>query len=171
MQSLVAKQLATFSCSSRCYPSGNTTCYEHATCLADAPITSSPTAPSFLLLPSPGGKVRPPNARVKELQSQVEALQAALQQRNPNSVAALLAASRPAADESTLVEELRGDVEALQVCCLFGSCSLFVALSLGLDITGGSVEYRAVVEELQGAWRRCRMVSFYKSTIFLCYAV
>ncbi|GFR49111.1 hypothetical protein Agub_g10907 [Astrephomene gubernaculifera] len=60
-------------------------------------------------------RVAAANARVRELEAQVDQLQKALRSRAPaNSLAAVVAAARPSPEEGALVAELREQVEALQ---------------------------------------------------------
>ena len=53
-------------------------------------------------------------ARVKELEAELDSVRAALGKRNPNSLAALIQASKPSVEESRLVHELRAQIEDQQ---------------------------------------------------------
>ena len=53
-------------------------------------------------------------ARVKELEAELDSVRAALGKRNPNSLAALIQASKPSVEESRLVHDLRAQIEDQQ---------------------------------------------------------
>ncbi|GLC40224.1 hypothetical protein PLESTB_000227900 [Pleodorina starrii] len=64
---------------------------------------------------SAANRVAAAQARVRELEAQVEQLNKTLRSRAPgNSLAAVVAAARPSAEETQLVSELRGQVEELE---------------------------------------------------------
>ena len=53
-------------------------------------------------------------ARVKELEAELDGVREALGKRNPNSLAALIQASKPSVEESRIVQDLRAQIEDMQ---------------------------------------------------------